>query len=186
MSSGAGWVVSQSSGGGWARPGGYSCLTHPSSAPEQHPDAALGISGARLGGRGWGSPQIPGASASLSRRWVGKGFPDAVTRAEGGSMEGFVAVNWGHLVTSFPGCGEWLELAREGAGGGIPAPSTTQPVTRAMGGRGPDWHGGAHARQGGWAGRSHPNHSDVGLPRQGLFDVSVCSVAMGPGRQPCV
>lgn len=50
MSSGAGWVVSQSSGGGWARPRGYSCLTHPSSAPERHPDAALGTSGARLGG----------------------------------------------------------------------------------------------------------------------------------------
>lgn len=89
MSSGAGWVVSQYSGGGWARPGGYSCLTHPSRAPEQHPDPALGISGARLGGRG--SPQVSReaeASASLNSRWVGQGFPGAPTRVGGAEWKG--------------------------------------------------------------------------------------------------
>lgn len=74
----------------------------------------------------------------------------------------------------------------EGAGGGILAQSITQPVARTTG-AGALTGKEEHTRQPGWAGRSHPNHSDVGLPRQGLFDVSVCSVAMGPGRRPmCV
>lgn len=73
-----------------------------------------------------------------------------------------------------------------GLGGGIPAQSITQPVAWVMGSRGPDWQGRAQPPAGGWAGRSHPDHSDVRLPPQGLFDVSVCRVAMGPGRQPRV
>ena len=36
----------------------------------------------------------------------------------------------------------------EGAGGGIPGQSITQPVTRVMGGRGPDWQGGAQHQPG--------------------------------------
>lgn len=119
MSSGAGWVVSQYSGGGLGQAWGLFLSDSPLQCPGATPRPCPRDFRRQAGGRG--SPQVSGASATLNSRWVGQGFPWCSLPHGWGARNGRVSGG-----ESGPPHTVLLRSPSGGTGGGIPAHSCHQ------------------------------------------------------------